>query len=57
MRTWVLVAGILIAVLGFGQLYGYLYPSDTQAADPTMTLVLIGVGAVLVVVSFFLPKK
>jgi hypothetical protein len=57
MRTWVLLAGILILAIGAVRLLGNILPSDAQSTDMTISLGLLAVGAVVVVVSLFIKER
>ncbi len=57
MRTWVLLAGILILAVGAVRVLGNIMPSDAKASDLTITLGILAVGAVVVVVSLFIKER
>jgi len=57
MRTWVLAGGILILVIGVIRLLGNILPSDAKSTDMTISLGILALGAVVVVVSYFIKEK
>jgi len=58
MRTWVLFGGVLLAIYGIFRLgSGYLEGAEAAANNPLVSGIVIGVGAVLILASFFLKKE
>lgn len=55
MRTWVLLAGVMLAVYGAMRWLSSIYFQYAEA--PTWSIVTLAAGVILVVVSFFIKEK
>ena len=58
MRTWVLFGGVGLAIYGVFRLgSGFLQGAEASANNPLVSGIIIGVGAVLIVASFFIKAE
>ena len=58
MRTWVLFGGVALATYGAFRLgSGFLQGAEASANNPLISGIILGIGAVLVGVSFFIKAE